>query len=125
MLSLEKSVFAFALVGQRVEADKNLIDHPRMTHDDAAFRQAIEKLSHQRAEIRLPGKIIGAGEAGIECDIGARSAAAELRAQDIENQRLGRAEAPGERLMASALANPGLGRGLLHRRQKRIAYLRK
>ena len=89
MLSLEKSVFAFALVGQRVEADKNLIDHPRMTHDDAAFRQAIEKLSHQRAEIRLPGKIIGAGEAGIECDIGARSAAAKLRAQDIENQRLG------------------------------------
>src|ERR1700723_2703205 len=125
MLSLEKSVFAFALAGQRVEADKNVIDHPRVAHDDAIFRQAIEKLSHQRAEIRLAGKIIGAREAGIEYEIGALGAGAKWRAKDIENQGLGRAEPPGQRPMASALANPGIGRGLLHRRQKGVAYLRK
>ena len=30
-----------------------------------------------------------------------------------------------KRLVASALANPGVGRGFLHRRQERVAHLRK
>src|ERR1700687_1821891 len=84
MLAAEESVFMFALDGQRVEADQGLVDEPRVTHDEAALRQPIEKLSHQDAEIGLSRKIIGAGESRIECDIGAQGTAAKLRAQDVE-----------------------------------------
>jgi len=84
MLAAEKSMFTFALDRQRVEADKGLIDETGMTHDEAAFRQPIEELSHQRAEVGPSGKIIGAGESGIEGDPGARGARAKLRAQDVE-----------------------------------------
>ena len=79
-------------VRQRIEADQGFVDEPGMTHDEAAFRQSVEKLLHQRAEIGLPGKIIGAGEGRIEGDTGACGTAAKLRAQNIEKQRLGRAE---------------------------------
>ena len=84
MLAAEESVFVFALDRQRVEADQGFVDEPRVTHDEATLRQPIEKLSHQDAEIGPPRKIIGAGESRIECDIGARGAAAKLRAQDVE-----------------------------------------
>ena len=77
------------------------------------------------AEIGLPGEIIGAGESGVEGEFGARGAPAELRAQGVENQRLRGAEPPGQRLVAAALANPGAGCGLFHRRQERVAHLRK
>src|ERR1700704_3257920 len=104
MLAAEKSVFVFALAGERIEADKGFIDETGMTHDETALGQPIEKLPHQRAEIGLLRKIIGAGESGIEGDSGARGARPKLRAQDVEKQRLGRAEPPDQRLIASALA---------------------
>src|ERR1700687_2518730 len=110
VLAAEKGVFVFALGRQRVETDEGIVDETGMAHDETAVRQPIEELSHQRAKIRLPGKIIGAGEAGIAGDTGARGARAKLRAQDVEKQRLGRAEPPGQRLVASALADPGAGR---------------
>src|SRR5712675_1316346 len=75
ILTPEKSIFVFARVGERIEANKDFVDEAGMTHDETAIRQSIEKLSHQRAEIRGLRKIIGAGESGIERDIGARSAA--------------------------------------------------
>src|SRR3984893_14601539 len=84
MLAAEESVFMFALDRQRVEADQGVVDEPRVTHDEAALRQTIEKLSHQDAKIGLFRKIISAGESRIECDIGAQGAAAKLRAQDVE-----------------------------------------
>ena len=74
MLTGQKSVFVFALVCQRIEADKGFIDEPRMAHHEATLRQGIEELPHQRAKLGLPGKIIGTGESGVECDIGARGA---------------------------------------------------
>src|SRR6201999_1264885 len=89
VLTREKSVFMLAMDCQRVEADKGFVDKSGMTHDETTLRQPVEKFSHQGAEIGLPGKIIGAGESGIEGDIGAPGAAAELRAQDVEEQRLG------------------------------------
>src|SRR6185369_11325086 len=36
LLTAQESVFAFALHGQRIEADKNIIHQPRMAHDEAA-----------------------------------------------------------------------------------------
>ena len=80
MLTSQKSVFVFALVGEGIEADEGFVDEAGMTHDETAFRQPIEKLSHQRAEIGGLRKILGAGESGIECDIGARGARTKLRA---------------------------------------------
>src|SRR6266704_3151146 len=125
MLAPKKRVFVFALDRQRVEADQGFVDEPWVTHDEAILRKLIEKLSHQHAEIGLLRKIIGTGEARIECDIGARGAATKLRAQNGEKQRLGRAEPPEQRRIASALANPGVGRSFLYRRQERIAHYRK
>src|SRR4030081_2025011 len=125
MLAPKKRVFVFALDRQRVEADQGFVDEPRVTHDEAILRKLVEKLSHQHAEIGLLRKIIGTGEARIECDIGARGAATKLRAQNVEKQRLARAEPPEERRIASALANPGVGRSFFHRRQERIAHYRK
>ena len=83
----------------------------------------------RNCRIRTPksgcrGKIIGAGKGGIEGDVGLRGALAKLRTQDVEHQRLGRAEPLRQRLTASALADPGAGRRLLHRLQKRVAHLR-
>src|SRR5882724_2808153 len=78
MLAPEKRVFVFALHRQRVEAEQGFVDEPGVTHDEAIVRKPIEKLSHQHAEIWLLRKIIGTGEAGIECDIGARGAATKL-----------------------------------------------
>src|SRR6266699_3228582 len=95
MLAPEKGVFMFALDRQRVEADQGFVNESRMTHDEAMFRQPVEKLPHQHAEIGLPREIIGAGESGIEGDIGARGPAAKLRAQNVEKQRLRRTEPPG------------------------------
>src|ERR1700687_3751012 len=106
MLAAEKGVFVFTLGRQRVEAFEGIVDETGMANDETAVRQPIEELLHQRAKIGLPGKIIGAGESGIACDIGARGARAKLRAEDVENQRLGRAEPPGQGLVASALADP-------------------
>src|SRR3954447_15482885 len=114
----EKFVFALALIGQRIEADQGVIDKTRVTHDEAALRQAFYKLPHQLPEIRRFRKIIGAGECRIEGDLRTRRAAPETRAQDVEQQRLGRTEPPRQRLTASALTYPGLGRGFLHRREK-------
>src|ERR1700690_120624 len=94
MLSAEKCVFAFALNRQRIEADKDLVDHARVTHDDTGLRQTVEKSLHQRPEMGLSGKIIGTGESRVERDIGARGTAAKLRAQGVENQCLGRAQSP-------------------------------
>ena len=122
MLAAEKSVFMFALGRERIEADQDIVDEAGMTHDEAAFRQPIEKLLHQRAEVRRLIKIIGAGESGIERNTRARGAAAKLCAQDVENQSFGSAEPAGQRLIAPALADPGFGRSLLHRRQKRVAH---
>ncbi len=62
MLAAEKSVFMFALEGQRIEADQGVVDEAGMAHDETALRQILEKLPHQVTEIGLPGKIIGAGE---------------------------------------------------------------
>src|SRR5216684_8791154 len=122
MLTGEKSVFALALLSQRIEAYKGFVDEAGMTHDKTALRQPSEKFSHQRAVIGLLRKIISAGESGIEGDIGPRGSGAKLRAQDIQKQRLGCAEPPGQGLLSSALANPG-GRGcLFHCRQKRVAH---
>src|SRR5260370_38618013 len=125
MLTGEKGVFALALRGQRIEADQGFVDEPGMTHDKAALRLSVEKLSHQRAVIGLSREIVSAGESDIESDMGARGAGAKLRAQDIEKQRLGRAEPQGQGLVSSALANPGAGRCVFHRRQKRVTDLRK
>src|SRR4029077_5566148 len=112
LLGAEKSVFAFALHCQRIEADQDVIDQARMTHDHAAIGHALKKSLHQRAEIGRSGEIVGAREARIERQPRARCAGAELRAQQVEEQRLGRAEAIEEGLIAPALANPGLRRGL-------------
>jgi len=38
MLAGEKGVFALALPGQRIEADKGFVDEPGMTHDKTALR---------------------------------------------------------------------------------------
>ena len=83
-----------------------------------------KELAHQHAEIGRFRKIIGAGKGGIERDAGSRGALAELRAEDVEHQRLGRAEQLCQRLEASALADPGAGRGFLHRAQEGVAHLR-
>ena len=80
MLTPEKSVFVFALVGERIEADKGFVNETGMTHDETALRQPIEKSLHQDAEIGLLRKIISAGESGIEGDTGARGELAESRA---------------------------------------------
>src|SRR6266700_2105683 len=81
MLAPKKRVFVFALDRQRVEADQGFVDEPRVTHDEAILRKLIEKLSHQHAEIGLLRKIIGTGEARIECDIGARGPATKFGAR--------------------------------------------
>src|SRR6202012_5884214 len=112
MLAREKRIFAFALGRQRVEADQDVVDESGMTHHETALRQLLEKPAHQRAEIRFLRKIIGAGESGIERDAGAGGTLAKLRAQYIEDQRLGRAKPLRQRQLASALAHPGAGRGL-------------
>src|ERR1700722_10923121 len=125
MLAPKKRVFALALIGERIEADQDVVDQAGVTHHDAIFRQMVEKLLHQRAEIGWPGEIIGAGEAGIERDAGAPGAVAKLRAQDVEHQRLGRTKPLAKRLTATALAHPGAGSGFLDRRQKCVADLRK
>src|ERR1700716_4570305 len=109
MLAGKKSVFMFALGRKRVEANQGFIDEAGMTHDETALRQPIQKLSHQGAEIGLSGKIISAGESGIEGDAGGRGAGAKLSAQEVEKQRLRRAKPLGQGLMASALADPGVG----------------
>ena len=36
MLAAEKTVFAFALHRQRIKADQDIVDQPRMTHEYAA-----------------------------------------------------------------------------------------
>src|SRR6516164_825879 len=110
LLAAEKSVFAFALPRQRIKADQDVIHQPRVTHDHATVGRALQKSLHERREIGLSGKIIGSPEARIERDLGARGAAAELRAQEVEKQGLGRAEAIEQGLIARALANPGLWR---------------
>src|SRR5882724_12750909 len=120
----QEGVLAFALRRQRVEADQGLIDEARMAHHEAMLRQPVEELLHQAAEIGLPRKIVGAGKSGIESEVGARGAAAELRAQGIEQQRLGCAEPSDQRSVAAALPDPGRGGRVLDRRQKRVAYLR-
>src|SRR5258706_9974628 len=117
LLAAEISVFVLAMGGKRVEADQGVVDEAGMTHDETALRQPLEKLPHQGAEIRSLREIVGAGESGIERDVRPRGAAAKLRAQDVENQGFGRAEPPGQRLIASALAKPGAGRCLLSRPQ--------
>src|SRR5438105_2528525 len=38
----EKRVFAFALVGQGIEADQEVVDEAGVAHDEPAFRQAID-----------------------------------------------------------------------------------
>ena len=118
-------MFNFALGGQRVEAYKRVVDKAGMTHDEPALRHPVEKFAHQGAEIGPPREIIGSRESGIAGDIGARGEATKLRTQEVENQRLRRAEPPGQGLIASALANPGAGRGLLHRRKEGLAHPRK
>ena len=80
IFTAKKGVLVLALDRQRVEADQDVVDESRVTHDQAVLRQPIEKLPHQHAEIGLPGKIIGAIESGIECNIGAGGALSKLRA---------------------------------------------
>src|SRR5439155_1223269 len=92
----------FALGGQRIETDQDIVDESGMAHHEAAIRQQIEELRHQGTEVGCPRKIIGAGEGGVECETCARGALAELRAQDIEQQRLGRAEPFCQRLLAAS-----------------------
>ena len=41
------------LARQRIEADKDIIHHARMTHDDTFLGQIIEELLHQRSELGL------------------------------------------------------------------------
>ena len=84
------------------------------------------KLPHQRAEIRLPRKIIGAGEAGIEGDAGARGAACETARSGC------RAPAPWASPSRRAKGWPrppwrtqASGAACLHRGQKGVAHLRK
>src|ERR1700693_155983 len=108
LLAREKSVFVLAMGCKRIQADQGIVDEAGMAHDETALRQPIEKLPHQGAEIRSLREIVSAGESGIERDVRPRGAAAELRAQDVENQRLGGAEPPRQRLIASALADPGI-----------------
>src|SRR6266700_6084689 len=120
LLPAQISVFMFALLGEGIELAEDLVDEPRMAHDQAALRQPFEKSAHQRAEILRLRKIIGAGKPGIEGKSGARGALAELRAQDVEQQGFRRAELPRKRCIAAALANPGFGSGLLDRRQERV-----
>src|SRR5256885_16901737 len=106
MLAREKRVLVLALRGQGIEADKRLVDKTGMAHHEAAFRQALEELPHQRTKLRRLRKIIGAGEARIERNIRCRRTLAKLRAQDVEHQRLGRTEPLPHRLIASALTAP-------------------
>ena len=95
MLASEKGVFAFARCRQRVEADEGIVHEAGVTHDDTILRQPLEKLPHQTAEIAQSREVVDAGESGIECDVGARCPASELRAQGVENQSLGRAQPLG------------------------------
>ena len=44
-------MFGFALGGQGIEADKRFVDKARMAHHEPAFRQPVEELPHQVAEI--------------------------------------------------------------------------
>src|SRR5664279_5642441 len=118
MLAAEKSVLVFALDRERIEAEKRFVDKAGMAHDQATLGQAVEKMPHQRAEIPLPRPVVGAGESRIEGDIGALGPASKLRAQRIDHQGLGRAQPAGKLLAAAALANPGLGGGVLYRRQE-------
>src|SRR3984893_13031231 len=99
LLAPEKSVLVLAMGCKRIEADQGIVDEAGMAHDETALRQPIEKLPHQGAEIRSLREIVSAGESGIERDVRPRGAAAELRAQDVENQRLGAAEPAGQRLV--------------------------
>ena len=80
MVTGEKSVFALALLGERIEADKDIVDKSWVAHDNATLGQLFNKLLYQRAEIGGSGKIIGAGESGVGCDAGAGGAVAKLRA---------------------------------------------
>src|SRR5205814_4267822 len=77
------------------------------------------------AEIGRPREVIGAGEAGIEAKACLAGAAAELRAQDVEHERLRRRKALRQWQVAGALAHPGFWRGLTDRVDKAVAYLRK
>src|ERR1700730_371084 len=79
-VTCEKRVFALALAGHWIEADQDVIDKTGVAPDEAAVRQAIEKLPHQFREIRVVRKIVGPGESRVECDVRARRAAPELRA---------------------------------------------
>src|ERR1700737_874562 len=81
LLAPEKSMFVLALGGERVEADQGVIDEAGMAHDEAALRQAVEKLSHQGAEIRPLREIVGAGESRIKREVPPRGAGAKLAAQ--------------------------------------------
>ena len=125
VLAAEKFVFAFALRRQRIEADQHIVHEARMAHDDSGLRHPLKELAHQGAEIGLPGKIIGAGKSGVEGNAGAGGAAAELRAQHVENQRLRRIQTLRQRPVAAALANPCVGCCFLDRRQESLAHARK
>ena len=117
-------MFLFPNGREWIEAAQGIIDETGVTHDHPILRQAFEKLVHQPPEIDRSRKIIGAGESRVECDPGARGAAAEFPAQDVENQRLGRSKPPRKRLIASALADPGAGGSGFDGRQEGVTYFR-
>src|SRR3954447_14559733 len=117
-------MFLFPNGREWIEAAQRIVDETRVTHDHPILWQAFEKLVHQLPEIGRSRKIIGTGESRIECDSGARGAAAEFLAQDVENQRLGRSKPPRERLIASALADPGGGGSGFDGCQEGVPYFR-
>src|SRR4051794_22396844 len=121
----EKAVFGLALAGQGIETLQRLVDESRVTHHKAVFRQVIEELAHQRAEVGLCRKIVGTGKGGVELQPGARGALTELRAQNVEQQRLRGAEPLYQRLQTSALAHPSARGAFPDGAQEAIAHLRK
>src|SRR5215471_19055430 len=96
----------FARLCERVEADQHLVDKARMAHDDAAFRQSIQEIAHQRTIVYPAGIVVGAGEARVDLESGARGAALELGGEVVEEQRLRRGEPLAERLVAAGLTHP-------------------
>ena len=115
----------FTLMGQRIEAYQGVVDKARVAHHQAAIGQAVQELLHQLGEIGLLRKIIRAGKAGVEGEVGAGGALAELVLSPSSISAFGDAEPLRQRPVASALAHPGVGRMLLDGRKKGIAHLRK
>src|SRR5438045_586539 len=84
----EERIFPLAQGREGIETAQLVIDKPGMAHDQTPVRQAVEEARKQGREIRIVLERVGAGKAGVGAQTQRGGAAAEGRAQSIEEKGL-------------------------------------